>query len=276
MVEVLPNLASELAAALAIARQAGQLALTLRTNDLAVEHKSGDEPVTAADRAANALIVDALHAQFPNDGMLSEEAPDDGSRLQAARVWMVDPIDGTRDFVRGRDGFSTMIGLLSGDLPVLGVVYQPSADRIYYAVRGEGAFMQIGNAAPTHITVSDIRDVSALRMVSSRSHREPLIEKVRQELGIVDEMSIGSVGLKLGLIARGDRELYVNPSGHTKLWDTCGPEAILLEAGGQLSDTTGAPLRYRDANLANHRGLIATNRHLHLQVVERLAQLLGR
>jgi 3'(2'), 5'-bisphosphate nucleotidase len=86
----------------------------------------------------------------------------------------------------------------------------------------------------------------------------------------------GSVGLKLGLIARGERDLYVNPSGHSKLWDACGPEAILVEAGGRLSDAHGAPLDYRGPELGNVRGLIASNGHLHDEVVARLAVLFNR
>ena len=98
---------------------------------------------------------------------------------------------------------------------------------------------------------------------------------MRAELGISDELNVGSVGLKLGLIARGERDLYVNPAGHSKLWDACGPEAILVEAGGRLTDTHGALLDYRGRSSANSRGLIASNGHLHDQVVTRLASLFG-
>jgi 3'(2'), 5'-bisphosphate nucleotidase len=110
-------------------------------------------------------------------------------------------------------------------------------------------------------------------MVASKSHRTEAIDKVRAELGISDELNVGSVGLKLGLIAEGVRDLYVNPAGHSKLWDACGPEALLAEAGGRLTDLHGAPLDYRGRELGNVRGLIASNGVLHDEVVARLASL---
>ncbi len=270
------KLRAELDLAERLARQAGAHILALQATGLSVEHKAGDEPVTGADREANTLIVDGLRAGFPHDGLLSEEAPDDGSRMSRERVWMIDPIDGTKDFIRGHDGFATMIGLLVGDRPALGVVYQPLGDRLYSAVAGEGAFMSEGGGAPVRLHVSDVRALDEVRMVASKSHRDEMIDRVRAELGVKDELNVGSVGLKLGLIARGTRDLYVNPSGHSKLWDACAPEAILVAAGGRLTDAYGAPLAYRGRELGNLRGLIASNTIIHDEVVARLAVLFPR
>lgn len=267
------ELAQELTVAIALAREAGALVTALRRGGLDVDRKLGDEPVTQADREADARIVAGLRAAFPGDAVLSEEAPDDGSRLERPRVWMVDPIDGTKDFIRGEAGFATMIGLVDGDRPALGVVYQPLGDRLYFAVRGQGAFMQEGAAEPVRLHVSDVRSPADIRMVASKSHRDEVIDRVRDELGITDELNVGSVGLKLGLIARGERDLYVNPAGHSKLWDACGPEVILVEAGGRLTDARGALLDYRGTDVRNLRGLIASNGHLHDEVVARLQAL---
>lgn len=267
------DLRRELELAIDLARRAGERIRDLRGAGLAVEQKADDSPVTQADREANALIVDGLRARFPDDGLLSEELPDDGSRLTASRVWMVDPLDGTKDFIRGRDGFSVMIGLLAGDRPALGVVYQPVGDKLYFATLGQGAFIQRGDGAVTPLHVSSVSEMSQLRMVASASHRTETIDRVRAALGVSDETNIGSVGLKLGLIAEGARDLYVNPSGHSKLWDTLGPEAILVEAGGRLSDAHGQPLDWRGPELGNIRGLIASNGILHDDVVARLAAL---
>jgi 3'(2'), 5'-bisphosphate nucleotidase len=265
------GLSKELDLAIALARQAGAHIRALFSAGLAVDLKADDSPVTQADREANALIIDRLKAEFPDYGLLSEEAPDDGSRLGRERVWMVDPLDGTKDFIRGRDGFAVMIGLLDGDAPVLGVVYQPVGDRLYYAQRSGGAFTQVGGGTPQRMSVSSVREPTQIRMVASKSNRTDEIDRVRVELGISDELNIGSVGLKLGLIACGARDLYVNPAGRSKLWDTCGPEAILREAGGMLTDLHGAPLAYRGGELGNLRGLIASNGILHPLVVEKLA-----
>jgi 3'(2'), 5'-bisphosphate nucleotidase len=264
----------ELETAIRLAREAGALIRRLHASGLSVDRKAGNEPVTQADRDANALLVTGLREAFPDYGILSEEAPDDGSRLVKERVWMIDPLDGTKDFIRGEAGFATMVGLLDGERPALGVVYQPVGDRLYYATRGGGAFL-VENEQTTQLHVSDVGELDKIRMVASKSHRDEIIDQVRAQLGISDELNVGSVGLKLGLIARGERDLYVNPAGHSKLWDSCGPEAILIEAGGRLTDTRGALLPYRDPALANLRGLIASNGHVHDQVVSRLANLFG-
>jgi 3'(2'), 5'-bisphosphate nucleotidase len=267
------QLRRELDTAVDLARRAGERIRALHGSGIAVDTKDDQSPVTQADREANELIVAALTFAFPGDGILSEELPDDGSRMTRPRVWMVDPLDGTKDFIRGRDGFAVMIGLLDGDRPALGVVYQPIGDKLYFATRGDGAFVVRAGGAPERMHVSDVREPSQIRMVASKSHRSETIDRVRAELGISDELNVGSVGLKLGLIAEGVRDLYVNPAGHSKLWDACGPEAILVEAGGRMTDVAGAPLAYRGAELGNVRGLIASNGLLHDEVVARLAAL---
>jgi len=267
------QLRRELDTAVELARRAGERIRALHGSGIAVDTKDDQSPVTQADREANELIVAALTFAFPGDGILSEELPDDGSRMSRERVWMVDPLDGTKDFIRGRDGFAVMIGLLDGERPALGVVYQPIGDKLYWATRGDGAFVQSAGGAAERMHVSDVREPAQIRMVASKSHRSETIDRVRAELGISDELNVGSVGLKLGLIAEGLRDLYVNPAGHSKLWDACGPEAILVEAGGRLTDVTGAPLAYRGAELGNVRGLIASNGLLHDEVVRRLAAL---
>ncbi|MFO0577020.1 MAG: 3'(2'),5'-bisphosphate nucleotidase CysQ [Polyangia bacterium] len=284
----------ELASIITIAREAGALALRYflsvhgrREPDadaagaprLAVEMKPGDEPVTEADRAVNALCVAGLRREFPQDAVLSEELPDDGARHHAPRTWLVDPIDGTKDFIAGRPGFAVMIGLLEnrdGDArPTLGVVYQPTVDRLWYARRGRGAFEVVADRAPRRLAVSTVDVLTEARLVSSASHREELVAQVREAAGIRDEEQVGSVGVKLGLIAAGVRDLYVNPAGRCKLWDTGAPEIILAEAGGRLTDFAGQPLRYTEG-LGHNHGLVASNGGLHDAALERLRPFLGQ
>lgn len=272
----------ELQIACRIARTAGELAHRYFTAwhggasaALLVEMKDGDEPVTAADRAVSDLCVDSLRREFPDDAVLSEEVPDDGARKRLARAWLVDPIDGTKDFIAGRPGYSVMIGLLDGGEPVLGVVFQPSQNRLYCATRGEGAFLIDGESAPRKLHVSNIGALAESRMVSSASVREPVVAKVRESAGIRDEVQVGSVGIKLSLIAAGERDLYINPAHHTKLWDTCAPSIILHEAGGRLSDFFGRPLNYR-GELAHLDGLVASNGRLHEAALSQLAPFAAR
>jgi 3'(2'), 5'-bisphosphate nucleotidase len=255
-----------------LARRAGAVVLRYRHPDLEVSHKAHDEPVTRADREANDLIVAGLRAAFPDDAVLSEESAPSSEYRTAARAWIVDPLDGTRDYVRGLPGFAVMIGLCQKGRPVLGVVYQPLGDILYRAVNGQGAVVEeAGLTRP--LRVSQTREPRGCRLVSSASHRMATIDQVRAVLGIDDEIVLGSVGLKLGLIARAERDLYVNPEGFCKLWDSCAPSVILAEAGGRLTDLHGRQLDYRRAEVRHLDGLLASNGLIHDAVVAALAPL---
>lgn len=280
------NLARELELACDLAREGGALALTyLRAGaadagdgpDLGVQMKSGEEPVTLADQAINELCVQRLRTAFPGDALLTEELPDDGSRHGAMRTWLVDPIDGTKDFIAGRPGFAVMIGLLRDGQPVLGVVYQPidhrpghHGDALYFAVKGQGAYRASAGGPAERLRVSEVQDLSQTRMVSSASHPSPEAGELRRQAGITDELHIGSIGIKLSLIAAGERDLYFNTMGRTKLWDTCAPHVVLAEAGGVLTDLLGGPIDYRSQELSHRRGLLASNGPLHQAALARI------
>jgi 3'(2'),5'-bisphosphate nucleotidase len=264
------DLGEELTCALELARRAGELVRGLQRGELGIEMKPGDEPVSIADRRASELIVAGLAAAFPGDPVISEELPPAPGAFGSPRLWLVDPIDGTKDFIRGEDGYSVMIGLVSGGRPAMGVVYQPAVDRAFYATP-EGAWVSAsGQTSP--LAVSDVATADRARLVASRSHRTGDIDRVKARLGIDDEQNVGSVGVKLCLIAAGLRDLYVSPQAKTKAWDTCAPEAILARAGGRLTDLLGGPIEYR-GDLRHLRGLVASNGHVHDEVVGKLAPL---
>ncbi|MEO8553746.1 MAG: inositol monophosphatase family protein [Kofleriaceae bacterium] len=260
---------TDLDLALGLARDAGAEVVRIRDGGaLGVELKPGDEPVTVADRTANEMIVAGLRAAYPADAIISEEAV--AIVGTGARRWYVDPIDGTKEFIRGSDGFSVMFGLCEGARPVLGVVHQPTVGRTFFASPA-GAFVELaGERKP--LAVSAIHDAAAARLVASASQRSADIDRVKSTLGISDEQNIGSVGVMLALIALGVRDLYVNPWPKTKAWDTCAPEAILARAGDRLGDLFGGPVDYR-GELAHRRGLVASNGHVHDEVLARLAPL---
>lgn len=265
------TLERELAVAIQLAREAGAAVWALQRGDkLDVEMKPGDEPVTIADRLGSEMILAGLAKAFPDDPVISEElAPPPGAQA-GARLWLVDPIDGTKDFIRGEDGYSVMIGLVVDGRPALGVVYQPVQDRLFSATP-DGAHVAVrDHREPIH--VSEIAAASDVRLVASKSHRSADIDRVKERLGIKNEENIGSVGVKLCLIALGVHDLYVNPAAKTKAWDTCAPEAILARAGGRLSDLDGAPIDYR-GELAHRRGLVASNGRVHDEVLGKLAPL---
>ncbi|HZH29456.1 MAG TPA: 3'(2'),5'-bisphosphate nucleotidase CysQ [Pyrinomonadaceae bacterium] len=265
----------ELGAAISLAREAGAAALEHYGGTLRIVHKSaGDDPVTQADHAANDVIVAGLQREFPADGLLSEETLDTVRRLSISRVWMVDPLDGTKGFIEGNGDFAVQIGLVEAGAPVLGVVYQPVPGVLHYAARGAGAWVVRPEAEPEPLRVSAETEFRRMRLAASRNHHSPRMANVMRALGLREEIRRGSVGIKTGLIAERQCDLYIHLSPRTKHWDTCAPEAILSEAGGRLTDLWGEPLRYNTEDVQNRNGIVAANGAAHPLVVARLAPLL--
>jgi 3'(2'), 5'-bisphosphate nucleotidase len=255
-----------------IVREAAELVRGYhRSEELVIESKAGNEPVTEADRAASALIVGRLADAFPGDVILSEEIPDDRTRLGRERVWMVDPIDGTSDFILGDSGFVVMIGLVVGGRPTVGAVAHPPTRRVFAGVVGDGAWVEDEGGARTALHTSTVASPPDIRLVASKTHRTNRIDAVKRALQITDEINVGSVGLKIGLVSEAARDLYVYTGGRTKIWDTCGPEAVLVAAGGKMTDVDGKPLVYDQAELYNRRGIVASNGALHDFVIATLA-----
>ncbi len=267
----------ELSIALELAREAGAAILSLYQGPLDIEEKtSADdcEPVTQADKLANEIIVARLRQDFPDDGILAEESIDTAHRLDKARVWMIDPLDGTTGFIDGNGDFAVQIGLTENGECVLGVVYQPLTGVLYRAVRGGGTWIERPDGEPEQARVSNHREISAMRLAASRSHRSPRMDKVVEAFGLKEEIRRGSVGIKVGLIVEQQSDLYVHLSPRTKQWDTCAPQVILHEAGGCMSDLFGLPLRYNHADVQNRNGVVASNRVAHTRIVELLKPLL--
>lgn len=256
-----------------LAREAGTIVRTFYDVPPTVRWKDPTEPVTEADRAVNAYLVKQLNQLFPEDGVLAEESKDDLSRLKRNRVWIVDPLDGTAEFIAHNGEFCIMIGLAAAGVPVVGVVYQPIDDVLYGAAQGAGAFVEeFGERAPLHVTPE--ATLKKFRLVVSRSHRPALVDSVIARMGLQRERSIGSVGLKIGLIARGQAEFYVHPNPGTKEWDTCAPDIIVSEAGGVMTDCWGRPLPYNQADVVRRFGVVASNRSQHREIVDVLDDVL--
>ena len=268
----------ELRIATELAREAGAIILEDYARPIKVERKidADDylEPVTITDRAANELIVNRIHSVFPNDGILAEESIDTEFRLTRKRVWMIDPLDGTNGFI-SRDGdFAVQIGLAVDGKSVLGVVYQPLPDVLYWAVQNGGAWIERGDEGAIRGRVSEKSDLQCMRLAASRSHRSPRMDVVVKALEISEEVNRGSVGVKVGLIVECQCDLYVHLSPRTKQWDTCAPEAILAEAGGCLTDLFGYPLNYNAPEVQNRNGIVASNGKAHELIIKRLEPLL--
>jgi len=271
----------ELRVVLEIARRAGEASLAFYGKPLRVEHKDEfDEPVTQADRAVNELIVRALRESFPSDGVLAEESADVSDRLSRERVWMVDPIDGTKGFIAGTGDFAVQIGLAVGGRAALGVLYAPATDVLYWAARGHGSWVlrptseAEGEPKPERLRVSDENELARMRLAESRSHRGLRMDEVVRALGVKAEVRSHSVGVKVGLLVERQADLYIHMSPKTKQWDTCAPEAVLVEAGGRMTDIWGGPLEYNTPDVLNRNGLVASNGAAHDSVIERMRPLL--
>jgi 3'(2'), 5'-bisphosphate nucleotidase len=257
----------ELQTAIRLAHEAGAIVRTFYDVPPTVKWKDPTEPVTEADRAVNAYLIKQIAQVYPADGTLAEESKDDLVRLERARVWIMDPLDGTAEFIAHNGEFVIMIGLAVQGEPVVGVVYQPIDNVLYAAARGEGAFVEeFGDRYP--LRVSNETNLDKFRLVVSRSHRPALVDTMITRMGLQRERSIGSVGLKIGLIARGQAEFYVHPNPGTKEWDTCAPDIIVREAGGTMTDCWGRPLRYNQPDVLRRFGVLASNATRHDDLAE--------
>src|SRR5215218_8375344 len=262
------SLAREMETARRAARDAGAAAMRFYGTSVS-ERKADASPVTAADHASNDVITAALRAAFREDAILSEECADSPERLGARRVWIVDPLDGTKEFLAQNGEFSVLIGLVIDGEPVLGVVYLPATQVMYEAARGAGAWVEQGGERRRLSRTEAVLD-AGIRLVGSRSHADPFLVRMQEALGITDVAPCGSVGVKCSRIVDGDRQLYVHPIGHLKEWDTCAPEVILREAGDRVTDCLGQPLRYNKPVPVQPHGIFAATPAVYEAVKDRV------
>lgn len=266
------DLTAELEFACTVAKEASTIVKTFYIGSSDVQYKNNNEPVTEADRSANLHIVTRVKEAFPDDGVLSEESKDDLSRLEKERVWIIDPLDGTKEFIARNGEFSIMIGLAIQGKPVMGVIMQPEADLVYLGITGVGAWLE-ENGERIDLSVSDTARTSQMTLVSSRSHRQQITDQMRSSMRITSERVSGSVGLKVGYISRKLADLYLHPSPGCKEWDLCAPQAVVEAAGGRMTDCWGNPLRYNKRDVRAHNGLVATNGQIHDKIVRKVAEI---
>ena len=242
----------------AIAIEAGQTILALRDSSLAaVQFKTDSSPVTEADLAANALIVKRLHdlAVAP---VISEEG--DINALSGDKFWLVDPLDGTKDFVAGKKTFVVNIALIDKRKPVLGVIYAPMLDEMFWAASGKGAFKLVASRAPEKIFNSSKRE--KFRVLASGSMMTPRMEGFLNAFPVESLERFGSA-LKMARIAEGTADFYPR-FGPTHEWDTAAGHAILNEAGCKVIDLqTGSEIEYGKAGFRNN-GFVASRADLDL------------
>jgi 3'(2'), 5'-bisphosphate nucleotidase len=227
-----------------IARRAGQAILEVYARaDVAVARKSDDSPLTEADQVAHTIISSALEKLPPHLPVLSEESlpADTATRRSWRRYWLVDPLDGTKEFLKRNGEFTVNIALIDGQRAVLGAVFAPVLDRMYSGAAGIGAWRSDAGTAPRPIAVRSAA-AAPLRVVGSRSHPSPELAAYLAALPAYEITDMGS-SLKICLVAEGAADIYPR-LGLTSEWDTAAAQAILESAGGRMIDLAGQPLRY--------------------------------
>ena len=234
-----------------LAKKAGEAILSVyRQEDFGTTYKEDHSPLTQADLAAHRLIVDTLKKRNPALPVLTEESITVPYALRSGweRYWLIDPLDGTKEFIKRSDEFTVNIALIYRGVAVMGVVYAPALDLCYYAAEGLGAFKQKGNNKPDRIAVSDYRG-HRLKIAVSRSHGGSALSAFLEKIVPHELISMGS-SLKLCLVAEGKADLYPR-LGRTMEWDTAAAHAIVNEAGGSVTNRRGKTLLYNKADLSN-------------------------
>lgn len=241
---------------IAIAKAAGEAIMQVYSTDFSVVKKEDNSPLTQADMAAHNIIVDTLKTLTPEIPSLSEESEDISPEIRNAwrRYWLIDPLDGTREFVKRNGEFTVNIALIDDHKPVLGVVYAPVKELLYFACHQSGAYKQLDGQQPEKIRIKNF-DASKPIVAGSRSHQDQklhdFIQKIETNLGVIPKViSIGS-SLKICLVADGTADVYPR-LGPTFEWDTAAGHCVLNEAGGDIVDEQGLSLLYnRKSSLLN-------------------------
>ncbi|MEX1213608.1 3'(2'),5'-bisphosphate nucleotidase CysQ [Saccharospirillum sp.] len=230
-----------------IALDAGAAIMAIYQRDFTVETKADQSPLTEADKAANDLIVAGLKALPGDIPILTEEAVEDFTGAdEHGRYWLVDPLDGTKEFIKRNGEFTVNIALIEQGKPILGVVYAPVLQATYLGGEGLGAFKTDRNQPRRAITVSQHQQGQPWRVVGSRSHASPETQAWLEQLGDYELVPMGS-SLKICLIAEGTAHLYPR-LGPTCLWDTAAAHAVVNAAGGKITTPEGEPLNYANTN----------------------------
>ncbi|MEM6348364.1 MAG: 3'(2'),5'-bisphosphate nucleotidase CysQ [Bacteroidota bacterium] len=239
-----------------LAKEAGKAILAVYHDESAfdrVDFKADDSPLTLADQASHNVIVAGLEQATPEIPILSEEGkhlPFE-ERQHWSKLWVVDPLDGTKEFIKRNGEFTVNIALVENGSVVMGCVYVPVQDLTYFAAKGEGAFVMRGEAAAEKIEVAKFDKADeGLRLVCSRSHMSPEVEAYVQQFSNPELVSMGS-SLKLVMIAEGKADIYPRLAP-TMEWDTAAAQIIVEEAGGTvINHETGTAVVYNKANLLN-------------------------
>jgi myo-inositol-1(or 4)-monophosphatase len=239
-------------------REAGALALSMFRTELRMWTKGASSPVSEADIAVNELIQARLQSATPDYGWLSEESADDSSRLGKPMVWIIDPIDGTRGYLAGREDWCVSAALIDDASPLVAAVFAPATDEFFFATRGQGASC---NGVPIHATAGIDLDLSRV------AGPKPLVERLARTAGdIALHPRIGSLALRLCRVADGRIDAAF-AGGQSRDWDLAAADLIVHEADGSMTALAGDAIRYNREEVT-HGVLVAAGRDRHAHIVE--------
>lgn len=279
---------------LVIARQVGWGAADIlqsyyhddpQQDGLEVQDKK-DGPVTAADIAANHYILEQFQKALGTEkfGYLSEETykslSDEAQEVLKNQpwVWIIDPLDGTRDFIERTGEYAVHLALVNQGRPILAVVVWPETEKLYYATKDGGTFVENRAGDSQSVKVSARNTIEDLSLVASRTHRDERFNKLLSQLPLKGKKYVGSVGCKIATILEQEADIYISLSGKSapKDWDMAAPELILTEAGGKFTHFDGKPLKYNQGDVRQWGGLMASNGHCHEALCSQASQILAQ
>ncbi len=251
------------------ALQAGKILLKYYKNSYEIQEKGYHNPVTTADHEADAFLKQYLMDATPDFGWLSEETVDSEERLGKEYVWIVDPLDGTKEFIEGVPHFVISIGLVKNGVPVLGVLYNPIREELFQTDEDGGVYYK-----NKQVNICQNKHLKEVGCLNSRSEtRRGLWEPWANEFQKL--IPIGSVAYKLGLVAAGQEDFFVTLRPKNE-WDVCGGHALLLANGGCLKTITGAEIRYNQKSTLIEPGMTGGNQHLVEAFVKRYSEREGK
>ncbi|MCA9472088.1 MAG: 3'(2'),5'-bisphosphate nucleotidase CysQ [Nitrospirales bacterium] len=246
-----------------VVREAGQRVLELIREGFEVMIKPDSSQVTTADLAVDQLLKDHVHKAYPQDGWLSEESPDDRQRLKKTRVWILDPIDGTRNFISQIPQYAISMALVEDEEPVIGMIFNPATDEMFLAMKDDGAFF---NEQPISGKSTSSERVTCLANLSNNQRR-----RLQELAPTIEVQPFGSIACALALQAAGRADIMLNP-GNQNEWDIAAGVLMIQEAGGIVHDRHGQPIRFNQPTPTT-QGVIATRPDL-TETVERLLDIL--
>ncbi|MBS3926010.1 MAG: 3'(2'),5'-bisphosphate nucleotidase CysQ [Nitrosarchaeum sp.] len=259
----------ELDVAIEAAYKAGNSILEIYKKNYETFTKSDDSPITEADLKSNEIIKTILSKT--KHKILSEEDKDDQKRLSEEIIWIVDPLDGTSDFIDKTGEFTVMIALIKNKKPIIGVIGWPTEKTIFAAQKGCGAF-KFSEGKWKEISVTKISELSKCKAVGSRHHLSEKEKMFIKKLGIKNFTSIGS-SLKVGKISSGEAEAYITTTDKMKEWDSAASYCLISEAGGKMTDMAGNDITYNNKVVNHKNGILVTNGIIHDQIVEEFKRL---